>query len=161
MEDAMPLTNASGAPLTQTQLTALGTAQAADTVYKLDADVYEKFFMPGEDPAGGPSGWRRRFRAGELLTASQISGLYPAPVVNSVTPASGSHLGGTTVKILGSNLSYGGSAQFGGSYATSVVVNEHGTELTCVTPAHAVGAVTVAVNDGSNTGTLAAGYTYT
>jgi IPT/TIG domain len=157
----MPLTDANGSPLTQAQLTALGTVVPTATVYALGTDVYEKYFLPGENTANGPAGWRRAYLAGEQLTSVQIAALYPAPVVNTVSPASGSHLGGSTVRLLGSNLTYGSSAQFGGSYATAVVVNEDATILTCVVPAHANGAVDVVVTDGSHTTTKTNGFLYT
>lgn len=114
-------------------------------------------------------------------TAAKVSGLYDvvvtnpdsqtgtrasaysyvnAPTVTSVSPATGSTLGGTTITITGTNFFSGSSVDLGGSACTSVNVTST-TSLNCVTPAGAAGAVTVSVvSPFSTTGTLAGGYTY-
>lgn len=80
----------------------------------------------------------------------------PAPsTVTSVAPSSGTTAGGLAVTITGTNFSGTPVVTFGGSAATSIVVVNSAT-ITCVTPAHAVGAVTVAVDAGS----LASAFTY-
>lgn len=157
----MALINSNGTAVTKAALQSAASIVPQETVYALGADVYATFFLPGENTANGPGGRRLQARAGEYKTQTQIDAYYPAPTVNSVTPASGSHLGGTAVVIKGSNLTYGASATFGGTAAIAVVVNEYGTELSCTTPAHAVGAVDVVVNNGNDTDTLDDGFLYT
>jgi hypothetical protein len=83
-----------------------------------------------------------------------------APTVISVSPVSGTTVGGTTVTITGTYFYSGASVDFGGSACTSVTITST-TSLTCVTPANAAGAVTVSVISAfSTTGTLPSGYTY-
>lgn len=88
---------------------------------------------------------------------------YVAPTVSSVTPNTGPGSGGTAVTIAGTNFIFasGYFAVFGGSYTATTRTDS--THLTCNTPQHAVGAVTVAVvapDAEHQTGTLAAGFTY-
>ncbi|HEX7152528.1 MAG TPA: carboxypeptidase regulatory-like domain-containing protein [Thermoanaerobaculia bacterium] len=84
-----------------------------------------------------------------------------APVtVSSVTPNTGSSLGGTNVTIAGSGFNAGATVTFGGTAATNVVV-VNATQITARTPAHAAGAVNVVVtNTNTTTGTLTNGFTY-
>ena len=82
------------------------------------------------------------------------------PTVSSVSPNSGSTLGGTLVTITGTNFVAGATVTFGGTAATNVVI-VNSTTITATTPAHAFGAVTVTVtNPGALVGSLANGYTY-
>ena len=85
----------------------------------------------------------------------------PAPTVTAVNPASGPTTGGTNVTITGTNFVAGATVTFGGTAATGVTFGS-ATFLTCTTPAHTAGAVDVVVtNPDAQTGTLAAGFTYT
>jgi IPT/TIG domain len=67
----------------------------------------------------------------------------PVPAVSSVTPASGSTTGSTSVKITGSGFTGAVHVAFGPNQATSFVVNSD-TQITAVTPAGA-GSVDVTV----------------
>jgi len=84
----------------------------------------------------------------------------PAPTVTAVIPDYGPTSGGTAVQIIGNNFESGATVDFGGSAATSVVFVSS-TQLTCVTPAHALGSVTVSVTTSDGTGSLPNGFTYT
>lgn len=86
---------------------------------------------------------------------------YPAPAPAACNPPTGSTAGGTHVTITGTGFSRGCTVTFGGFSAASVVAVNDST-ITCVTPAHAAGAVNVAVvtADGISSGTLANGYAY-
>jgi len=91
------------------------------------------------------------FRLGDDLTAPTISG---------ITPAVGPSTGGTVVTIQGSGFVGGGtSVTFGGVPGTSVHVVSS-AYLTVVAPAHAAGAVPVAVTTANGAGSLAGGFTY-
>ncbi len=84
--------------------------------------------------------------------------------VSSVTPSAGPTAGGTTVTVTGSGFEDGAIVTFGGQAATNVTVVD-GETLTCVTPAHAAGAVDVVVDlPGERSGpasvTLEDGYLY-
>ena len=74
-----------------------------------------------------------------------------APSISSVSPATGSTLGGTTVTITGTNFSGATSVTFGGTPAASVS-SVSATSITAVTPARSAGAASVVVTtpQGSN-----------
>lgn len=89
---------------------------------------------------------------GRLVWAA---GSVPPPTVSSVALPVGDADGGFSVTITGTNFTGATGVTFGGSAATSVVVVGP-TTITCVTPAHAVGAVSVLVTtpggtNGANT----------
>lgn len=81
------------------------------------------------------------------------------PTLSSVSPDNGPVAGGTSVTLTGTNFTDVTGVTFGGDAATNVSVVSD-TSITCDTPAHAAGAVSVlATNaDGSNTANSA--YTY-
>lgn len=82
------------------------------------------------------------------------------PTISSVSPASGSTAGNTTLTITGTNFVVGAtSVAIGGSAATGVTAAST-TSLTAVTPAHAAGAATVSATTAHGTGSLAGGFTY-
>lgn len=82
-----------------------------------------------------------------------------APVLSSVTPATGNVAGGTSVTLSGSNFQQGASVTFGGLAAT--VHSVSATSIAAQTPAHAVGAVDVTVtNLDAKSVTLTNGFTY-
>lgn len=84
----------------------------------------------------------------------------PAPTVTSLSTTSGPASGGTSTTITGAGFLTGCTVDFGGSAATSVVRNS-ATSITCNTPAHAAGAVTVTVsNTDGQTGAKSNGYTF-
>ena len=84
----------------------------------------------------------------------------PAPVVTSISPASGTTEGGTAVTISGSNFAAGATVMIGGTAATDVVVVS-ATSITAVTPAHSAGAADVVVtNPDGQSATLPAGFTF-
>jgi hypothetical protein len=76
--------------------------------------------------------------------------------VTSVAPARGTTFGGQSVTIRGSGFSLATGVTFGGVSATDIIYVSD-TVITCVTPQHASGAVTVAV---IGVDSLASGYTY-
>ncbi len=67
-----------------------------------------------------------------------------APAVIGLTPPSGPTAGGTSVVITGTELAGATAVTFGGTNATSFVVNT-ATQITAVAPAHAAGSVDVVV----------------
>ncbi len=82
------------------------------------------------------------------------------PTVTSVSPNAGDTAGGTAVTITGTGFASVSGVTFGGVAATSVVTAS-ATSVTCTTPAHAAGPVTVVVTNGdAQTGTLASAYAY-
>lgn len=90
--------------------------------------------------------------------------LYPlvgaaAPVVTHLFPVGGPAAGGTSVTIDGSGFTGATGVTFGGVAATGLVVLSD-SEIDCVAPAHAVGAVDVVVTTPAGTGTDVAAFTY-
>ncbi|MBI5964577.1 MAG: IPT/TIG domain-containing protein [Chloroflexi bacterium] len=81
----------------------------------------------------------------------------PAPTISSIVPNSGPTAGGTSVVITDTNL-IGGTATFDGLAATCTV--DSVTQMTCISPAHAAGAVNVVVTTPNGTDTAVNGFTY-
>jgi hypothetical protein len=76
-----------------------------------------------------------------------------APVINSLTPDHGSELGGDSVTINGSALTYTDSVTFGGTPAAFSVVSDN--IVVATTPAHATGTVNVQLHTpAGNSNTL-------
>jgi Domain of unknown function (DUF1929)/Glyoxal oxidase N-terminus/IPT/TIG domain len=84
----------------------------------------------------------------------------PAPTVSSITPNTGSAVGGMGVTITGTGFLAGATVSLGGTAATGVNV-AGSTSIIATTGAHAAGAVNVVVtNSDAQSGTLPNGYTY-
>jgi len=97
---------------------------------------------------------------GTATATTTIVTLTTAPSVSGVNPTSGSTTGGTQVTVSGTNFTPGASVSFGGTSATSVSVTS-ATIITCNTPPHSAGAVTVqVVNPGGQSGQLSNAFTY-
>ncbi len=80
--------------------------------------------------------------------------------VTSVSPASGSSVGGVPVTITGTNFAAGATVSFGVGTATQVVV-VNPTTITAVTPPYVGGNVSVTVtNHAGDRGSLANGFAY-
>ncbi|HTU39175.1 MAG TPA: IPT/TIG domain-containing protein [Acidimicrobiales bacterium] len=82
------------------------------------------------------------------VTADQFT---YGPAVTSVSPASGSHLGGTLVTVKGVGFTGATAVTFGGVAGTNVSVAAGGTQLTVNAPAEAAGTVDVQVTVGGVT----------
>src|SRR5689334_7721286 len=89
------------------------------------------------------------------------AGTNTVPTVTSVTPNGGPTTGGRTVTILGTASTGATAVKFGGTAATSYSVVS-ATQITAVTPAHALGTVDVLVTTpgGTNPPATADRYTY-
>jgi hypothetical protein len=97
---------------------------------------------------------------GTATATATIVTLSTAPTVAGVSPASGIVAGGTQVTVSGTNFIAGASVSFGGIAATNVSVTSS-TTLTCNTPPHSSGAVTVqVVIPGGQAGQLSNAFTY-
>src|SRR5215475_3149636 len=79
--------------------------------------------------------------------------------LNSVTPATGLAAGGTAVTLVGAAFTGSTSVTFGGVAATGFTVVS-ASQINCVTPAHATGAVNVVVLNPTANATLTNGFTY-
>jgi IPT/TIG domain len=113
---------------------------------------------------GGAGGYQMAGNAGGSGRQGLIAIVYTpltAPVVSTCTPNRGSTLGGTAITIGGSGFVNVVGVSVGGTAATSVSV-PNTTTITCVTPAHAAGLVslTVSVSGGVAAGTGTNLFTY-
>ncbi|MEI6274228.1 MAG: IPT/TIG domain-containing protein, partial [Phycisphaerae bacterium] len=88
--------------------------------------------------------------ASEATPASIGFRAMPAPTISSVSPTSGTTLGGTAITITGSSFTDASSVTVGGAAATSVVVVSS-TSITAITPAGTAGAQSVAVTTSVGT----------
>lgn len=96
-------------------------------------------------------------QAGSLVNAYTY---VAPPTVSSISPVSGSTLGGTAVTIAGTGFASGASVTLGGAAATDVTV-VNATTITATTGAHNAGAASIVVtNADTQTGALASGYVY-
>ncbi|MES4890999.1 IPT/TIG domain-containing protein [Streptomyces sp. NPDC096012] len=68
------------------------------------------------------------------------------PTISAIAPPQGPTTGGTTITLTGTGMTGSTAVRFGSTNATSFVVNS-ATQITAVSPAHAVGAVAVTVTN--------------
>lgn len=83
-----------------------------------------------------------------------------APTVSSISVSSGPTAGGTSVVITGTGFSGASSVSFGGTNAASFTVGGGGTTITCNTPGHSAGTVSVVVTTAGGTNAANSLYTY-
>lgn len=156
----MSIVNAAGNILTKAELTALTTPVVVPDKLKLTEAVYETYTYPGGNSF--ETGKRLLYRAGAVVSQKEVDDIYAASVatVSTITPATGLAAGNTDVTIVGTGFGGNKGVTFGGTPATAVKVVSD-TKITCKTPAHAAGAVTVVVQDASGDVTKPTFYTYT
>ncbi|HEV2678236.1 MAG TPA: IPT/TIG domain-containing protein, partial [Aliidongia sp.] len=82
-----------------------------------------------------------------------------APTVSSISPGSGSTLGGTPVTITGTNFTGTTAVTIGGVAATGITVVS-ATSITATTPAHAAGTASVLVTSTNGTNAANSLFTY-
>ena len=99
---------------------------------------------------------------GSLQVASAIAApgsVGNPPAITGVSPSSGPTAGGSSVTITGTDLTGATLVSFGGSTATACVVVS-ATLITCNTPSHSAGTVTISVTTPIATGVSGSIYTY-
>jgi IPT/TIG domain len=147
-----------GANIVATTTTAAGSGFTSRLITTPDSDIAEDKIVT---TAGSNSATAKLISGPwvmQIVAFSAVSG--PAPSVNSVSPNSGSTVGGTPVTITGTNFLAGATVTFGGINATNVAV-VNSTTVTVTTPAGSTGAATVAVtNPGGQNASLANAFTY-
>lgn len=101
-------------------------------------------------------------RGGSATSTQTYAYVVPTPIIASITPNSGWTDGGASIIIAGKNFSGTTRVSFGGVNAPSFKVNNDGTVMTVVTPAHVSGTFPVVVTtaDGISATTNADQYTY-
>ncbi len=108
----------------------------------------------------GTAGARRQFAPLHALSTNTVETGSPNPTITSISPDNGTAAGGTAVTITGTNFAAGATVSFGGIYATTGVTVVNGTTITCTTPAHSPGLVSVVVTNTSGLQGTSQGYTY-
>jgi mono/diheme cytochrome c family protein len=86
----------------------------------------------------------------------------PSPTITSVSPSTGSTLGGTNLTITGTNFAAGATVDVGGLSCSSPAVS--GSTIMCTTPGHSgstTSTVSVTVTVGGQTATSANSFAYT
>jgi hypothetical protein len=91
-------------------------------------------------------------------TGTNLFTYIAVPTVTSVSPNTGSTTGGTSIAITGTDFTGATSVTIGGTSVTFTVINA--TTIAATTPAHAAGAVNVAVTTPAGTGTGTGLFTY-
>ena len=92
--------------------------------------------------------------------ASITTTVLPAPTVTSVSPATGTTHGGTSVTITGTNFAGVSAVRFGAAAAASYTVGST-SSITATTPAASAGTVDVTVTTGAGTSATSANDQYT
>ncbi|MHC4821742.1 MAG: IPT/TIG domain-containing protein, partial [Planctomycetota bacterium] len=83
---------------------------------------------------------------GQVSRAADVFTYGAVPTTTLVGPALSPLAGGVTLTVNGTDFRDGATVYVGGSSATNVSINSP-SEITCTTPAHAAGSVTVVVTD--------------
>ncbi|MEV0996895.1 IPT/TIG domain-containing protein [Nonomuraea sp. NPDC050202] len=149
---------ANGTQINKTQATALATAvPVTDPLVKVSEHLYEGVRPDGTDYP--PRRRRLKFRKDQIIRTSELNACFPAPTIKAISPAAGAAAGNTLVTIKVTNATPGTTVTFGGTAATSIVVEDENT-ITCRTPAKTAGAADVVVTNDSASVTATGGFTY-
>jgi IPT/TIG domain len=93
------------------------------------------------------------------IMAGQAPSMYvDAPTITSLSPTSGSTVGGTTVTIVGTNFSTTSSVTIGGVVAAFGVINS--TTIAVITPPGLLGGADVVVTSAGGSATAVDTFTY-
>jgi hypothetical protein len=149
----MSVRNAAGAIRTKAQVIA-GATTIQTPSYVMDQNYYYHYRQPGEK--AGPqgthfhgfeaSGRKLLFKSGRTYSAAQLDTAFP-PATGVIAPNTGyAAAGGTAFTITGTNLDGCTGVTFGGTAATSYLV-ESPTRITGVAPAKTAGSVAVVLQD--------------
>ncbi len=106
-----------------------------------------------------PGSWPIGQQLSCFVRKDQWGSLLAAPEVDSVSPDVGPAAGGTAVALSGDGLVGTTGVTFGGTAATGFIPNSDAL-VTCITPAHAVGAVAVVLQNPRGNVNLPAAFTY-
>lgn len=148
------ITKSSGAAL-------ISAAPNQDPPVVVSEDIFIDSVPDGTDYTdGGPIQRQLKFRQGQIILTSQWNACFPNAKFGGISPATGVAAGGTHVTITGTGFTPDTTVTIGGSAATSIVVLSP-TQLTCITPAHAAGAVNVVVTTDAGAVTATGAFTYT
>lgn len=155
----MPLIkNAAGTTLTQTVYTGAHATNDLGNSYTVPYDIFLEERFPGQPWASTRRRKSLKYRAGQVITQTQLNDLYAEPTFVSIAPTGGTTAGSTAVTITGTNLDNVTSVTIGVA-ATSVVATSE-TTITAVTGATTAGAKNVVIVTPAGTATGTGAYTY-
>lgn len=150
------LRDTSGNTLNKTELLALMTEQTLAKVYKVNADILQRFTFDG---GGFEGGEKTIMYNGQIVTQAFVDALFKTATVDTLVPATGLAAGGTVVTINGTNLAGVEGVTFGGTAGTALVVVSE-TQIRITTPAKTAGAYNVVVKDDAGDVTKTNAFTY-
>lgn len=154
----MTLVNSGGTPIVKAPGTGvIEPVAVTDPIVKVKVPVYRDTVPDGTHyPAQ-----RRQlaYNVGDEIPLSKWNANFPAPEIDSVTPASGSDDGGTVIMIYGRNYTAGATVAVDGNAATAVTVLTP-EAIRATTPAGTAGAKNVTVTTTGGTATKTGGHTY-
>jgi IPT/TIG domain-containing protein len=125
------------------------TNPAENGMYQVEPNVWTRL----TDPCGNPVVTQLALAAsspGAGWVQANDAVVVPSPIVTAITPSHGLVGGGVAITIKGNYFSLGATVKFDSTAATSVVVVDQYT-ITCVSPAHSAGTVTVIVTNPDGT----------
>lgn len=132
---------------------AAASATSEATEYTYDREGQRTALIP----VSGPATRYSYDQAGNMIGVSQTAG---RPQVTSLKPTLGASVGGTLVKIKGTNLGTTGAITFGGTPGRDLNVVSP-DEVTVIAPPHGVGATSVRVQTAEGTSPVTTKDTYT
>ncbi len=150
----------SGSNLAGATAVYFGGVESSDFSYNPSADVIDAYSPPGAAETVDVT-VATAYGISATSTADQFT-YVAAPVISSISPASGSVAGGTAVTITGTNFTGLSAVSFGDSAATSFVVNSP-TQVTATSPAGIQGTIDVMLQTsagGPSNTTAADAFTY-
>ena len=151
------LRDTSGNVLNKTELLALMTEQTQAKVYKVNADILQRFTQDGASFEGAE---KLIMYNGQFVTQAFVDALFKTATVTALSPATGLAAGGTVVTITGTNLAGVEGVTFGGTAGTGLVVVSE-TQIRITTPAKTAGTYNVVIKDDAGDVTVTNGYIYT
>lgn len=147
-----------GTVLNKTELLALTTTEAAETIHIFTTDIHQVFTQnEGNAPYEGAD--RLMFHAGQRVPESEIDALFKTATITTVVPATGLAAGGTVVTINGTDFGGAEGVTFGGTAGTAFKRISN-TRVQVTTPAKTAGAYNVVVKDDAGDVTKTNGFTY-
>lgn len=136
-------------PLTSVKLNGVSVA----------VDVYGANFFTITTPAGVAGAIDVSVSTlGGSVTIPNAFTYFDQPIITSISPSSGTTLGGTSVIIVGSNLASASLVTFGGN--AGVVTSNNSSQIVVTSPSGSAGAASLSVTTPGGTTTSAMSFTY-
>jgi hypothetical protein len=142
-----------------TGATAVKFGTTAATAYTVNSATQITATSPAEAAATVDVSVSSNAGTSEITAGDKFIYVAP-PTVTSVSPATGTTAGGTSVVITGTNLTGATAVKFGATAATAYTVNS-ATQITATSPAEAAATVDITVTTAGGTSAISAGDKFT